>query len=354
MQVNYDDCRKIEAQITDFTISAYRGFSVIKLYQLKDWWLQKLAVYHKEYAKIGNRSIYTNTAENVLNDTISMILKYGTYFLTGIFILLKQTDISLGVQAIALSGSLFSGVISIFSTIPHLAVAKKAEARLSGWVNKKPVSAPENLNEILFSDVTKSIAEKTVLQNMTVSFAKNHIHIIKGANGSGKTTLFRLITGLLDCETGTIRIGNARPIDFSDAVFPEKLFYLPQEDADFPFTPCTLFEFADPKLFSDTLSIAKIFRLTEKQLYETNINELSGGERKKVHLSLAFASNPEWLLLDEPTNSLDAESKTVLLSLLKQRTGGTLLITHDPLFDKSGNYFYTFSKGALNLEKTNL
>jgi ABC-type bacteriocin/lantibiotic exporter with double-glycine peptidase domain len=122
LQVNYDNCREIEAKLTDFTVSGLRGFAEIKLYDLKGWWLEKLKGYHKDYSRIGSISIYANTAENTLKNFISTILQYGTYAILGLLLLNGYAEMDVCVETIALSGSFFAAVEAVFSSIPQLAV----------------------------------------------------------------------------------------------------------------------------------------------------------------------------------------------------------------------------------------
>ena len=103
----------------------------------------------------------------------------------------------------------------------------------------------------------------------------------------------------------------------------------------------------DGELLPAFLEVSKRFNLTDKQINETKISDLSGGERKKVFLALAFAINPKILLLDEPTNSLDEAGKMTLVSLLQRRDNGTLIITHDQLFDSIADCFYRISNGGI-------
>lgn len=77
------------------------------------------------------------------------------------------------------------------------------------------------------------------------------------------------------------------------------------------------------------------------------INTLLGGERKKVFLALALAAEPTILLMDEPTNSLDAASKTLLLSELKKRRGLSLIVTHDSIFDDVCDRVYFAERGTV-------
>ena len=165
MQVNYDKTRDIEAQITNFTIEGYRGFATIKLYQLKQWWLDRLTEYHKKYIKIGNIGIYTSTAESALNQFVSTILKYGTCTILGLLVLSKIITVEVGIQAIALSDGLFTAVKTIFSTIPRFAVAKIAEKRLSEWFfeidQTTPLIKDKNID---LKNVTKVFNEKEILK----------------------------------------------------------------------------------------------------------------------------------------------------------------------------------------------
>ena len=135
MQVNYDNNRKIEAEITDYIIEGYRGFLTIKLYGLSKWWIEQLNMLYKKYKIIGNRSIYASELEQVLFNLVSNILTYGTYGIIGLFVLKKVTDLEIGIQAIALSTSLFTAVKSIFTNIPQCAIFKVAKERVETITN---------------------------------------------------------------------------------------------------------------------------------------------------------------------------------------------------------------------------
>ena len=177
-------------------------------------------------------------------------------------------------------------------------------------------------------------------------FKSGLIYIIKGENGAGKSTVFKLITGLINADSGQIEVGGVNPARFSENTFLNKLLYIPQEDPEFPFTPNELYNMLFGDDISDVTEIAYSLGLTQKQLNETNINELSGGERKKVFLSLSFAVNPEILLLDEPTNSLDQDGKNILLDKIKSRKGSTFIITHDTCFDLISNNVLHIDRSA--------
>ena len=100
-------------------------------------------------------------------------------------------------------------------------------------------------------------------------------------------------------------MGGADPIALKETEFPQKLFFLPQDDAEFNFTAMELYQALLPDHIDTVLKIAAGFQLHNEMILKAKISELSGGERKKVFLSLAFAFDSTIMLLDEPTNSLD-------------------------------------------------
>ena len=371
LQVNYDNCREIEAKLTDFTISGLRGFAEIKLYDLKGWWLEKLKGYHKDYSRIGSASIYAATAENTLKNFISTILQYGTYAILGLLLLNGYAEMDVCVETIALSGSFFAAVETVFSSIPQLAVTKTAQERLEEWFEAcrfrnvdliqgtDDVSNHQILNnsvltetaDIKLHDVSYTVDEKPILKNTSVTFSTERIGLIKGENGIGKSTLFRLILGLVSDYEGEITSGEVFLKEIPEVDFHANIFYLPQEDALFSVTPKKLYEMAAKDRLSKCLENAYRFGLSSKEIEETQIDELSGGERKKVYLAMALADEQIYLLLDEPTNGLDEVGKRVLSELLKKRKGGALIITHDPALDAAADECYVIRNQKINIMK---
>lgn len=349
LQVNYDDCRDIEAELTDFVIGGYRAFLLIKLYKLDNWWKKKLAGLHKKYSKIGRKSIYTGTAESVLNDIINSILTYVTYGIIGLLVLNGVVTLEVGIQAIAVSGSVFGLVKTIFEVIRDVAVSRAAEIRLSdSSMSTESTEAHIRTGNINVSDLTFSYDENVLISNLSLSMDHPKISVMKGANGSGKTTLLHLIAGVLKSNTGEVSIDGISSSALSSFNYPRNLFFLPQEDAVFNFTAIELFSMMLPDRKDEVLEQAKRFGLNENLLHGAQISELSGGERKKVFLSIAFVINPILMILDEPTNSLDMEGKAHLKELLRQREGHTLLVTHDGFMDDMAGYTYEINKGANN------
>ncbi len=347
LQVNYDNCRDIEAELTDFVVGGYRAFLLIKLYKLDIWWKKKLAGLHREYSKIGRKSIYTGTAESVLNDIVNSVLTYVTYGLIGWLVLKSIVTLEVGVQAIAVSGSVFGLVRTMFQVIRDVAVSRAAERRISDSPTAAETEdARISAGNISISDLSFSYDDNELISNLNLSIDNPKISVIKGKNGSGKTTLLYLIAGVLKGNAGEVRIDGFSSLELTASNYPGELFFLPQEDAVFNFTAMELFGMMFPGCKDKVLEMAESFGLSRALLLESKISELSGGERKKVFLAAAFAVDPVLMILDEPTNSLDNGGKALLKELLNQREGRTLLVTHDVFLDDIAEHIYVIDKGA--------
>ncbi len=349
MQKNYDDYQDIEAENTDRTMEVYHGFAEIKMYGLKQWYLRRMEDFHKIYLRVSTRSEVTWRLEDAMDELVSSLLKYGTYGILGAFVLFGVTGTETAVAAIALSGGLFGAVKGLFGSITQFAVIRTAEKRMSAWFTDavRETEFPAD-GTLILDNVTLSLGEKGIFDGLSaeISVKPGEVAVLRGANGIGKSTLFRLFTGLLKPDAGTVTVGGVSPEHLR---CPDGFFYLPQDDAVFGFTAAELYEMSAGDAAKAT-ETAHRFGLTDGHLSQ-NIGTLSGGERKKVFLSLGFASGARLMLLDEPTNSLDDAGRMLLAELLREYDGAVLMITHDRLFDMMKTKNYVVENGGVHVEK---
>ncbi|MCL2895657.1 manganese/iron ABC transporter ATP-binding protein [Brenneria tiliae] len=175
------------------------------------------------------------------------------------------------------------------------------------------------------------------------SFALNGgtICALVGVNGSGKSTLFKSIMGLVRPTTGQVLL-NKKPI--VQALKQNLVAYVPQtEDVDWNF----------PVLVSDVVMMGRygkmnFLRIPSQQdrdivaeslervgltaLYQRQIGELSGGQKKRVFLARALAQQGSVLLLDEPFTGVDVKTENAIIDLLRTlRDEGHLILvaTHN-------------------------
>lgn len=349
IQQNYDDYEDIEAECTDLTMETFHGFAEIKMYGLKRWWLDRMAAFHRRYLRVCNKMEITGRIEDSMDAFVANLLKYGTYGVLGAFVLLDAASMDTAVAGITLSGGLFGAVKGIFSAIPDFAVAKTAEKRMSGWFAESGAETKELRDgRIVLDRVSLAYGENAVLRDVSGVLDTSRVILLRGANGIGKSTLFRLFTGLMKPDGGTITVGGVIP---SELRYFDGVFYLPQEDASFGFTAAELYDMTlTPERAAEAVEYAYGFGLTDELLGQ-RIDTLSGGERKKVFLSLGFASDAPLMLLDEPTNSLDDANRKLLCRLLEERGGGAVIITHDRMLDEMQTDNYVVANGGITHER---
>lgn len=351
MQINYDNCRDIEAEISDYILEGFQGFVTIKMYHLQAWWIERLKNMHKKYAAIGAKSIYVNEAETAMNQLVKGILQYGIYGIIGILILFQKVSLAVGIQSIALSGYFFAAVQAVFLRIPDLSVAKVAEQRINSWFQSSWKQKSVESNLISFHQVNFSYNDNLLLENVSIVFYTDHITLLKGKNGIGKSTIFYLIVGLLAADSGKIEIGGIEPESIAEKDFLQKIFYLPQIDTEFVMSAHELFGMIAGGRQEKCYEMAQKFGLGKMLLQQVRISDLSGGERKKVFLSLALSLDTKILLLDEPTNNLDDEGKEVLYQELQKRNSGILIITHENLFDDIAEHIVRIERKQIYYER---
>jgi iron complex transport system ATP-binding protein len=184
--------------------------------------------------------------------------------------------------------------------------------------------------------------EKQVLQNLTVQVNTGEFFGIIGPNGAGKTTLLKLIAGLLKYHQGNIKLFDESINLMSSNRRAQLISYVPQENYfyfDFTVLDVVLFgrhpylkPMERPKKSDIDKAIDSLIATDALMLKDRNIIELSSGERQRVVLARALASEPKILLLDEPTSYLDITHQIEIMKILKKlnQSGITIvLLSHD-------------------------
>lgn len=170
--------------------------------------------------------------------------------------------------------------------------------------------------------VSKRFGERVLFDNISFSVAEGqHVGLI-AQNGTGKSTLLSMLTGDEGIDSGQIIYRN-----------DVKVGYLRQEPK-FP-EGATILEacFSGVQTDDDAQLKAKQV-LTQLRIKDLNqpIEQLSGGQQKRVALAQVLISNPDLLILDEPTNHLDLQMVEWLEGFLTRGNRALLMVTHDRFF----------------------
>ncbi|MEM1402785.1 MAG: ATP-binding cassette domain-containing protein [Pseudomonadota bacterium] len=175
--------------------------------------------------------------------------------------------------------------------------------------------------------VSITLGEKTVIDNCSLLIQRGDRVGIVGANGAGKSTLIKLITGELEAQGGSARLGSNLEIAYGDqlrsTLDPEKnLIDNVCGGRDF-------IEIGGRR--KHAVSYLGDFLFSPDRL-RTPVGALSGGEQNRAVLASLFSKPVNLLVLDEPTNDLDIETLELLEELLVEFKGTVLLVSHDREF----------------------
>lgn len=199
---------------------------------------------------------------------------------------------------------------------------------------------------IKFSDIiidVKNLTYKDILQDISFEILRGEYIAIIGPNGGGKSTLMKLLLGLINPNSGNIKLFGTKQSSFKQYY---KIGYVPQRatliDTSFPITvqevinlglayKSSLFSRISKNDYSKIESIMEKIEITD--LRNRRISELSGGQRQRVMIARALISNPEILILDEPNTGVDTHSQAKFYELLKKLNKEDnitiLFVTHD-------------------------
>ncbi len=172
-------------------------------------------------------------------------------------------------------------------------------------------------------NISVTFQQHIALKDISLSLNRGEILTLIGPNGAGKTTLVRVILGLIQPHTGHIvRAPNLR------------IGYMPQQWVIDPSLPITVTRFLNlnrtqnPDLLEHTLAELKIHSLLNRPL-----QNISGGEMRRVLLAKALLQQPDLLVLDEPIQGVDVigqyELYELIAQLRTQRGYGILMVSHD-------------------------
>ncbi|MBC8268736.1 MAG: ATP-binding cassette domain-containing protein [Rhodospirillaceae bacterium] len=174
-------------------------------------------------------------------------------------------------------------------------------------------------------DLSKSYDGVVIVDQFSTRIQRGDRIGLVGPNGAGKTTLLNMLTGALEPDRGTMRLG----VNLEMVTLDQRRESL---DPNWTLGDALTGGSGDNVTVGGipwhVVSYMKDFLFTPNQV-KTPINALSGGERGRLMLARAFARPSNLLVLDEPTNDLDLETLDLLQEMLANYAGTVLLVSHD-------------------------
>jgi ATP-binding cassette ChvD family protein len=186
--------------------------------------------------------------------------------------------------------------------------------------------------------LSKAYGDMLLFEDVNFDLPKGGIIGVIGPNGAGKTTLFRMILGMEEPTSGSLRIGERvmlSHVDQSrDSLDGEKTVY--QEISG----GLDTIEIGGSKIHARAYCGRFNFKGSDQQKF---VRHLSGGERNRVHMAKLLRSGGNVLLLDEPTNDLDVDTLRALEEGLSEFGGCAVIVSHDRWFlDRVATHIMAF------------
>jgi ABC-2 type transport system ATP-binding protein len=189
------------------------------------------------------------------------------------------------------------------------------------------LTAPQPLAEL--SGVHKAYGKRAALRGFDLKLYPGEIVVLLGPNGAGKSTAINVLSGLREADAGDVRLFDGNP---RAARTRRELGATPQQ-LDFPamlrvreIVALVRAHYAQPVSAAELLEGFGLSGLADRWA-----SGLSGGERRRLAVALAFAGRPRLVLLDEPTTGLDVEARRFVWRAVRDYVGAggaVLLTTH--------------------------
>ncbi len=186
--------------------------------------------------------------------------------------------------------------------------------------------------------VTKAYGDKLLFENFEFDLPPGGIVGVIGPNGAGKTTLMRMIMGMEQPDSGTLRIGDTVELGYvdqsRDSLDNEKSVWDEISHGE------EKIKVGNREVSSRAYVSNFNFRGSDQQ---KKVGTLSGGERNRVHMAKLLRQGSNVLLLDEPTNDLDLDTLRALEEALLNFAGCAVVVSHDRWFlDRIATHMIAF------------
>ena len=192
-----------------------------------------------------------------------------------------------------------------------------------------------DLNDIEVDSVTKRFQDTAAVDNVSMKVARGELFGLLGPNGAGKSTLTKMLSGMINPTSGTIKVGGYNIRDDPMKV-KESLGVVPQDIVLYDYMNARenlaffgrLYGLSGSKLRNRIEELLKFTQLDEKAV-KRHISTYSGGMKRRVNIAAALLHEPQVMLLDEPTAGLDPKNKFALWEIIQtlHKEGKTIVLT---------------------------
>lgn len=359
MQSRNLESAALNAKMMGFHQESFSNIQTIKAFDLIPLYVKKLHEYQKEYLQLQKKYQKLGILSSVFLSFVGLIVSYSCYGL-GIYRVWSGT-ISYGTMTLflSLSGTLTGTLNTLVGMVPSAINITTSSGRLMDIIKmpREDHSAAPKIDafyqknkqdglSISLQDIQYAYAHgDTVFEHTNLVIEPDQIIALIGPSGEGKTTMLRILLALLEPQSGSLSIQNAKDtsvfVDYSPAI--RRLFsYVPQGNAMFSGTIAQNMRNVKPDATDEEiitcLKTACAWDFVHKLpdgIYST-IGErgrgFSEGQVQRLSIARALLKKAPFLLLDEATSALDTVTEHRLLqNIMQKRAAGSCIVTtHRP------------------------
>lgn len=359
MQSRNLESAALNAKMMGFHQESFSNIQTIKAFDLIPLYVKKLHEYQKEYLQLQKKYQKLGILSSVFLSFVGLIVSYSCYGL-GIYRVWSGT-ISYGTMTLflSLSGTLTGTLNTLVGMVPSAINITTSSGRLMDIIKmpREDHSAAPKIDafyqknkqdglSISLQDIQYAYAHgDTVFEHTGLVIEPDQIIALIGPSGEGKTTMLRILLALLEPQSGSLSIQNAKDasvfVDYSPAI--RRLFsYVPQGNAMFSGTIAQNMRNVKPDATDEEiitcLKTACAWDFVHKLpdgIYST-IGErgrgFSEGQVQRLSIARALLKKAPFLLLDEATSALDTVTEHRLLqNIMQKRAAGSCIVTtHRP------------------------
>ncbi|MDO4975973.1 MAG: ABC-F family ATP-binding cassette domain-containing protein [Eubacteriales bacterium] len=212
-------------------------------------------------------------------------------------------------------------------------------------VEMEAIGARLGKKTIEIDSISKAFGDNVLFKDFTYIFPRFERIGFVGKNGCGKSTLMKILTGLIEADSGSIEWGETVKIGY----FAQECEVMDERERVIDYIKDQA-EYI--RTSNGPVSASKMlerFLFTPDMQYSP-IAKISGGERRRLYLLKVLMSAPNVLILDEPTNDLDIATLQILEEFLDKFVGIVIVVSHDRYFlDRIADHICSFEEGTIHI-----